>query len=376
MENLRPSMRDIARRLNVSHATVSMALRNNPRISKARREEVHRIAKEIGYRPDPILSALVSYRQRKQAKPVVSALAWINRWKDPRKLRGHKEFDSYWQGACAAAEVLGYRIEELVVDEDMKGRRLKDILFARGIQGLLIPPHEADPYWVDLGLELDNFCVVRFGFSISDLRADMIGNDQMRSAELAVARIYQSGYRALGYFSDELFDAKTDGNFRMGALRGLENHGGMARVEPLILTARMGEGDGDPKLLKHLMDWIDSNRLDSILTSDIALTGSLKQIGIRVPRDLGLALTSVREVEGNHSGLDQNPFQIGQIAVQVLVDKINRSDNGEPEYCRRVLVEGHWVDGDTLPPLSCRLPPRGRSEGRKEEGELTTDGHG
>ncbi|MCH6259089.1 LacI family transcriptional regulator [Puniceicoccaceae bacterium K14] len=352
MEQHRPSLRDIARRLNVSHATVSMALRNNPRISEKRREEVRKVADEIGYRPDPMLSSLVAYRQRKQEKPLVSVLAWVNRWPDPKKLRQYKEFESYWQGACKAAEALGYKLEEFVVNDDLRGHRLNDILLSRGIQGILIPPHSSSDSWIDLGLDWKKFSVVRFGFSISDLRAHMIGGDQMRSSELAVKKMSEAGYRSIGYLTNYPFDFKTGGNFRMGYLRGIELDDRLARVEPLLLREPMIRGQSKlerEKALSEILNWIEDSRLDAVFTSEIGLASALSEAGVKVPEDIALAATSVRECDGISAGIDQNPFVIGEVAVQVLVSRLNRNDTGEPQFCRRVLVEGDWTSGETLP---------------------------
>ena len=51
----RVSLRDVARSVGVSHVTVSLALRGDPRVSAARRKEVEIAAKRLGYRPDPML---------------------------------------------------------------------------------------------------------------------------------------------------------------------------------------------------------------------------------------------------------------------------------------------------------------------------------
>src|SRR5687767_1931302 len=100
----RISMRDLAARLGVTHVTVSMALRDNPRVSPATRERVKKLADELGYRPDPMLSALATYRGNKSASGIHSAVAWINAWERPEDLRGYKEFDLYWQGATECAD--------------------------------------------------------------------------------------------------------------------------------------------------------------------------------------------------------------------------------------------------------------------------------
>ena len=50
---------DIARKLNVSQASVSMALRDDPRISLATRQRIQQAAKEVNYRPNLTARSLV-----------------------------------------------------------------------------------------------------------------------------------------------------------------------------------------------------------------------------------------------------------------------------------------------------------------------------
>ncbi len=89
--------------------------------------------------------------------------------------------------------------------------------------------------------------------------------------------------------------------------------------------------------------------MDSILTTETGLAGWLKRRGIRVPEDIALVATSVHESSDVTAGLDQNALEIGKVAVQVLVGCINRNEIGLPDHGRRVLVNGSWVDGHTLP---------------------------
>jgi LacI family transcriptional regulator len=51
---------DIARALDVSLMTVSLALRNSPKVSKATRLKVRRMADKLGYRPDPEIARLMT----------------------------------------------------------------------------------------------------------------------------------------------------------------------------------------------------------------------------------------------------------------------------------------------------------------------------
>ena len=53
---------DIARILNVSTATVSRALKNNPAVNKATRKKIVATARKMGYRPNNFASSLRSQK--------------------------------------------------------------------------------------------------------------------------------------------------------------------------------------------------------------------------------------------------------------------------------------------------------------------------
>ena len=109
----RVTLRDLAKKLGVSHTTVSLALRDHASILPARRRQIKELAEKEGYRPDPFLSALSVYRLQKRPASFHSTLAWVNHWDQPEDLRSRKEFDAYWRGGSQAAERLGYRLEDI-----------------------------------------------------------------------------------------------------------------------------------------------------------------------------------------------------------------------------------------------------------------------
>src|SRR5438874_7622879 len=99
----RVTLKDIARAAGVSHVAVSLALRNHPRIGEATRERIQSMAREMGYQPNPMAAGLAQFKRDSKIKPIHSALAWLNVWPDPKKLRSYAEFDRYWLGAKVAA---------------------------------------------------------------------------------------------------------------------------------------------------------------------------------------------------------------------------------------------------------------------------------
>src|ERR1035437_1423642 len=132
----RVTLRDLAQKAGVSHVTISRALRNDPSISAARRGEVKKLAEEMGYRPDPSLSALAAYRFARQEHKIQSALAWVNRYQDPKQWRKFGELKAYWIGAEKAAQRFGYHLEEIIWAPGQPVKRLEKILEARGVRGI------------------------------------------------------------------------------------------------------------------------------------------------------------------------------------------------------------------------------------------------
>src|SRR5688500_7570900 len=61
----RPTLRAIAAQAGVTHATVSMAHRNHPRISLKTRQRVQRLARRLGYCPDPEVAKLMHHLRMK-----------------------------------------------------------------------------------------------------------------------------------------------------------------------------------------------------------------------------------------------------------------------------------------------------------------------
>ncbi len=337
----RISVREIAKQMGLSHATVSMALRGSPRVSPQTGAEVRRYAEMIGYRPDPMLGALAHYRQSKAGGAMKAAIAWVNAWENPDRLRSYREFDGYWNGAKAEAEKSGYRLEEFRVGRECSPEHLHRILEARGICGLLLPPHLIQPDWGKF--PWGNYSVVKLGRSLSLPTAHLVTSDQMANAMLAYRSIRHRGYRRIGFATEQLEFLPPNHLFGAGWLLAQK----LMPVEERIPSF---------EFLRHQRNqhaelfgkWLDEFRPEAILTDFPGIPQLLDILGIRVPGDVGLAGTTIRDLEVD-SGIDQHPEEIGRTAFLMLNGLINEGIKGEPKLRRQLLVQGDWVDGTSLP---------------------------
>lgn len=338
------TMRDIATELGISHSTVSLALRNSPRITPAVRERVKDTAAKMGYRPDPMLASLATYRRGLADRPISAAIAWINAWPDPDDIRKHREFDCYWKGAKAAAEKFGYRLEEFRMDAENSPLRLHQILSTRGVRGLLLPPHYHHPDWGDFPWE--QYSIVRFGRTLQSPCCHLVTADQVANTMLAYQEIHRRGYRRIGFVAHDT-ELKYNGIvFELGYLGGQRIVGDSSNLPTLLL--------GNTKLAstrKHLAAWLKKHKPDAIFTTLPELPGMLADAGIKVPDDIALAATTILDTTVD-AGIDQQPQEIGRVAFLMLNSLINDGSLGLPPIFRQVLVEGSWVNGKNLPDRS------------------------
>ena len=337
-------MRDVAHALGVHTSTVSLALRGHGSIPTATRDRVMQAAVELGYSPDPVLGALAQYRRAVRPPPIAAELAWVNRWTPPEKLYTHQEFSLCWQGAKEAAIGLGYRLERFDIG-DAPLAFLARVLHARNIVGVLIPPHHgANNNWSEF--DCSGLSVVLIGHSVP-LPVHAVGCDQVGAAMEGLQRIVRRGYKRVGFVSTRGSEAST--RFRAGFLFARDSMVGLDRLPALTL-----EDDASPTNPRTLGSWLADHRPDVIFTSHPRVPGWLHELGIRVPADLGLAVTSILD-GGCDTGIDQHAAEIGRAAVEQLDSLLSRGRIGLPEFPRMVTVSAAWRDGSSLPPRGAQL---------------------
>jgi DNA-binding LacI/PurR family transcriptional regulator len=334
-------LRDIAERLGVSTMTVSLAMRSHPSISKARIDEVRRVAEEMGYRPNAMASALAHRKWTHTRRPVAATLAWLNHWENPRNLRNQEVFNLVWRGASTAAQALGYHLEEFVWGGDMPGERLEKILLARNIQGIMVPPHPRPPDWA--GWHFDKFSVVRIGYSVSNLPVDLIATDQVRSGIEGFTRMWERGYRRIGLVTSDWAERNT--LFRAGYLLARSQADKGDPIPMLNVRDLATESFADD--VKALGEWMDQAKPDAILTDVRSLRDMLTSRGHRVPDTVGMAMLGA--TAGIEAGIFQNSEEVGRMAVDTLISLIHRGVRGIPAVHRVHLATPSWMDGPSLP---------------------------
>lgn len=347
----RVTLRDVAARVGVSHVTISLALRNHPSIPAPRREQIKKVADQMGYRPDPLLSSLVVYRHSKRPVRVQSSLVWLNHWDQPDRLRAeHREFDAYWRGASAAAERFGYRLEEIRWTADITAERFERILLTRGVRGVLIPPHPSVPDWG--GFDWSKFSIIRFGLSVPSPDSHLVTSDQQRATVMALKKISSYGYQRIGMVVGDHLDRNIGGNYT-GGFYAAQQLLKLRSVKSLLITEEEAYHRQPGKVKDALRRWLVKAKPDAVLTTDILIPAFIRELGYRIPEDIAVAGTSISDIPVD-AGINQNGEAIGRTAVEMLVGLVNVNERGEPPAPCRILVESLWQDGKSLPRKTAR----------------------
>jgi LacI family transcriptional regulator len=336
------TQRDIARAVGVSNATVSLALRNSELLTRERREEIQAAAERMGYRPNSVAAELSRHKRNSTVAPTRSAMAWINTWQPAEKLRSYKQFDFYWKGAEEAAGKLGYHLEEFRMDGEVSPERLQRILDARGIRGILLPPQSPHPDWKEF--PWGKYSTVRFGRSLRNPACHVVSSDHVANAMLAFARMRESGYRRIGLITNEEALAWKAGHLSEAGFLMAQRMVGPGERIPICVVGELSN-TGRARLIA---DWVRKNRIDAILTDVAQCPELLAKAGLRAPEDIGLACVNIHDISIT-AGINQNPAEIGRVAMLMLHSLITDHARGIPAIFRQLLVEGSWVDGDSLP---------------------------
>jgi len=335
------SLSDVARRAGVSAMTASRALRNQRAVSAASRQVVLQAAQELGYRPNPLISALMTQRRASRVVRDPLAIAFVTNFPTRSGWRALRINRDFHDGAAAACGRQGYKLEDFWLREPgMSGKRLSSILYHRGVNGVLIAPLP-----VALGhlrLEWDRFSAVALGYSLAFPRLHRAVNHQFRSIRTALRRLRKRGYRRIGLALKASIDERVEHHYLGGYLADQHRVAPGDRLPPHLPPDKEWRAEG-------FLRWFEANRPEVVITHHEAVAEWLAQAGVGVPEEVALVQLNLPDKSGSVAGIYQNGLEVGAAAADFLVSMLLRNDCGLPTLPHSILVEGTWVEGLTLP---------------------------
>jgi DNA-binding LacI/PurR family transcriptional regulator len=339
----RVTQRDVAREAGVSHVTVSLALRNSPSIPETTRNTIKEIAERLGYSPDPMLAALSSYRTQQRPVAHQANIGWLytDRY---TTAKGWGDFHSYYEGARTRASELGYILDDInIAGEYSDPKRLRRLLEARNIMGLVLAPCSTDPTIShDFDFDLSRFSAVRIGYSYRSPLLNTVANAQFRTVLTAMREVIALGYERIGTILTHVLDERTSWQFLGAYLAGAHSLPRKNLIEPLYVPHH--GRDWIPDFFR----WVEKQRIDCFVAPGYGfLCPMLTERGYRVPEEIGFADTQLQDGDAINSGVNQNARQIGVSTIELLVSMMHRHQVGVPKVASHMLIEGSWRQNQT-----------------------------
>jgi hypothetical protein len=99
----------------------------------------------------------------------------------------------------------------------------------------------------------------------------------------------------------------------------------------------------------RFLAWLKRHRPDVIISYDGHAFQELLDHGYRIPEDIAYVTQTIADLPGHISGIDENPRETGVDAVNMVVGMLHRGEYGVPTVPKRLLTEGRWREGRTLP---------------------------
>jgi LacI family transcriptional regulator len=341
------TMLSLAREAGVSQSTVSLALRDDPRISPETKKRVQRLARKRGYTPDPALSALVAYRTRTRPIGDYGKIAVLHDF-DREEKRFPLASRQQVEGIRHQARRLGYDIELFRVHSDeASSLRLSRMLYARGIRGLILLALRMP----SLCLQWDHFSSVVIGEYFSSPRLNHVNHHHSAVLTSIYQELRKLGYRKIGFCNIRISEERKHHLYLGAYLKCLYLDGIAVEDSPPFFYNE--EDDWSP------LAWLDRHSFDAVMSMvPHEFLKRLKGSRYRVPRNLGLAGYSIplNDPQYPFSGYALDYSRMGAAAVDLLQSMIHLGRRGVPkddEYFD-LLIRGRWVARSTTRKVELR----------------------
>lgn len=334
-KNAKPTLSLVAKSAGVSLVTASYAMRNNPKISVATREKVHRAAKALGYAPNPEIGRLMYLIRSGRNVSEKSTMAVLTFDHEPTP--DPSQYLATWvAGVEERSRELGYSIDHIKVDPSkMTGARVTQILNSRGIKGVLIPPLRRVTDCAAL-LDWSQFSVVAATYTAQNIAVNRVVPNHLQTGLLAVDTLEAKGFRRVGLVTEVGDHHRVSYSF-LAVLAMHQQEGRLAPIPALVCDEHT-----------DLKSWREQFDPDVILATELRLVPVLtKGLGWEQGADIPIYLLN-NPGDGLFGGAYQHPEIVGKIAVDLLASQIQRGERGFTEHPNIMMVEGSWIEAKTL----------------------------
>jgi LacI family transcriptional regulator len=336
------SLQAIAEKAGVSAMTVSRVLRNSPRVAPGTRRRVLAVAQALEYRPDPYLARMMSLVRRRKTARVRAVIAVIREHLPQDDLLSPSYQYVPIEDIRRRAHGHGYAVEEFWLARDgLTPKRLQKILYARGIEGVIVSPQSTQLPCSKL--DYSPFASVTFGYAMREPALHMCAGNMTLGIQTAAEQLHARGYRRIGVAVTKWIVNRSQFGYSGGLFHFQQSLPPEDRV-PLLLFPSNDISRGFEAFAK----WLGEHRPDALITFDTDVPGWLNRLGLRVPEDIGFVVHDWTPRMTQFAGIHQRRDHLAAAAVDLVVTQLSQHERGVPDVLRQIMIPPQWVDGPSV----------------------------
>lgn len=338
MHKVKPvTIKTIADILKISPTTVSKALRDRDDIAAETKVKVKELAEKLHYYPNLMAKSLASGRTHMLGAIVPELKTSF--------------FAAVARGIYEKAQSSGYMAILMVSDNSSDNDRLcLQYLSSLPVDGILIASSPGTGNRTILErLHERGFPVVCYDRQIDGLNFPSVAIDDYKAAVLLLEHLIQSGRRHIAYFGKSDLTSIASARFS-GYYHAMQDKGLTPRDEYCI-DIETNEASGYREAKELLASGL---ALDAIVcSSDLMALGvgqAVLEANLSIPGDIMLAgfgnIDQVDRLGVKYFTIDQNPFEMGQKAVELVLQEIE--SRNRPHEAEHIIIESKLIMRESL----------------------------
>jgi DNA-binding LacI/PurR family transcriptional regulator len=336
------SIRDVSIRCGVSVATVSKALNDHSDIAVATKENVRRVAKEMGYFPNSSARALKTNRTYNLGVLFVD---------EAQSGLTHEYFANVLDSFKVEAEKSGYDITFISKHTGHKNMSYYEHSKYRGVDGVVIACIDfSDPGVTEL---IHGELPVVTIDHVFDNRTAII-SDNIKGIRELITYLYEMGHRKIAFIHGA--DSSVTQN-RVGSFYRTLGELGINVPDDYVKSGIYHDPDTTARLTRELL--LLKDRPTCIMFPDdfscIGGINAIKEQGLRIPEDIsiigydGILLSQM--LDPKLTTLQQDTKALGRSAAEKLITLI---ENPKASIIERVVIDGEVLKGNSVRNLNKR----------------------
>jgi LacI family transcriptional regulator len=321
---------DIAKELNITAATVSRALNNNPHISESTRELVLSTAQKMNYEQNKLALALKSGKSHNVGVIV------------PRI--DSNFFGSVIRGIEEELNPHGYHVIICQTDglEEKEVSNIEALLNSQ-VDGILISTSSSDSKVFDRVLKKE-VPLIFFDRTKNIKNVSSVTINDFEAGYKATNHLIKTGCTRIAHFSGDLNIEIFKDRFSGYKQALLDN--GIDYIEDYVINTRSSIEAGKTNILKLLS--LENQPHAVFSSSDFAALGAIQELkakNIKIPSDFSVIGFSnepfTKFMELSISTVDQFPLEMGKHTAKVFLEQINNNSKARIE--KKVVLEPELI---------------------------------